>query len=99
MLGNTIILNIVLGGWGFTGRGGFWRRARYPRNCTSGRVRRRDGLGESQQLADHASPYNMSVWRKRVLEGNVTYTVKQSYIKASAAGVMFMETSSGIGGA
>lgn len=28
-----------------------------------------------------------------------TYTVKQSYIKASAAGVMFMDTSSGMGGA
>lgn len=98
MLGN-MGLNMMLGGWGFTGRGGFWRRARYPRNCTSGRVRRRDGSGESQQLVDHASPYNRSVWRKWFQKAISTYTVKQSYMKARAAGVMFMETSSGIGGA
>ena len=41
----------------------------------------------------------MSIHAKVGVTAGSTYIVKQSYMKASAAGLMFMDTSSGIGGA
>lgn len=87
---------------GFKAHGESWHRVRCRGSCSWDLPRRTgDASTVSAQLDVRTNPCMVCEYEKASLKATcgAAYTVKQSYINASAAGLMVMETSSGIGGA
>lgn len=79
---------------------GSWHKAQYPRNCRTDPVGRTGGAAVCLRWDAQPNYYHdISMAPDRRGRRCITYIVKQSHINPSATGLMFTETSSGMGGA
>ena len=80
-------------------RHGSLRTSPYRGNYSSGPAHRKDVEKEGYRRLDAQKDHYIYVSMKPEDKTNLTYIVKQSAMKATATGLMFIETSSGMGGA